>query len=50
LGKGLLGELNLVRKLFLIRSRHDLAFIIRDLKYVYEHLKDFAKRSEMREL
>jgi len=38
----------LIRKLIAIRSRDDLAFAKRGVKYVFGHLKDFAQGSEMR--
>ena len=36
------------RKLLSIRSRDDLRFARRGVSYIYGHLKDFAKGSEMR--
>ena len=38
-----------LRKVFEIRSRDDLAFAKRGAKYIFGHLKDFGKGSEMRE-
>ena len=37
-----------VRKLVSVRSKDDLAFMKRGVQYVFGHLKDFSKGSEMR--